>query len=177
MKNTHLLLILLAGCSSMNSEPASETVATNISGSVYLSKSSILRPPAFEQHVIRDGKIFSECGSIKKGKLIIEDQKMGKVDSQLLARIKKNASELQQSLKDSDHKFQEPPQGSKVFDQGIAKISLDIDGTKTDIKTTLASISEPGFTQEMNASRLIQKIRKAAPSTCGRISFFGIKKG
>ena len=177
MKKTHLLFILLAGCSASDIQPQPESTVADISGTVYLAKSSLLRPPVFEQHVLRNGKLFSECGTIRNGKVIIEEQKMSTVDSKRLNLIKKSAIELQDNLKEADGKFRKLESSNKIFDQGIAKISIELDGSRSELKTNLSAISDPLYTTEIIGAKFVRKLRKSATASCGRISFFGIQKG
>lgn len=102
---------------------------------------------------------------------------MSSVDSKRLETIKKSALQLQDSLKESDGKFRKLESSSKIFDQGIAKISLDLDGSTSELKTNLSAMSNPLYTTEILGAKFVQKVRKSSPATCGRISFFGIKKG
>lgn len=175
--NRYLLpILLLAGCSASTS-PEPESITGPLSVSVYIAKSTLLRAPEFEQHVIKGDKVFSECGVIQKGKVQAKEQRVSGVEESQLNKIKKSVAEIQKADQKGELKFKPLSTESGFFDEGRTIITINTNNSELSIKTTLNAISDPFSPQEQSASELVRKVRKASATTCGTIKFFGVSKG
>jgi hypothetical protein len=175
MKKYYLPLLILAGCASES--PAPQSLSGPLSLSVYIAKSTLLRTPEFEQHVIKGDKVFSECGVIQGGKVQAREQKVSGVPENQLNKIKKSVAEIQHAEQIGELKFKPLSTESGFFDEGRTIITINSDNFALSIKTTLNAISSPFTPQEQSASELVRKVRKASATTCGTVKFFGVPKG
>lgn len=173
MKLIIILPFLLAGCSFLGGSDSSDSSSSQgLDASVYLAKSSLIKAPQFEHHVLKGSKVFSECGTSQNGKNKYSDQKMSSVSEKKLAKLKRLASDLTASAGSGDIRKLSDKAG--FFDQGKVLITIKSDGKTTEIETTINTIANPQTPRERKAATFASKMRRAGATNCGNISFFGV---
>jgi|GEM_PF-6606408 len=173
MKSTIILPFLLAGCSFLGGSDSNDNASSGaLSASVYLSKSSLIKAPQFEHHVLKDSKIFSECGTSLNGKNKYADQRVLTVEDKKLSKLEKLATDLNTSAGSGDIRKLSDKAG--FFDQGKAVITITTEGKTTEIATSINTIANPQTPRERKAAAFISKMRRAGATNCGHISFFGV---
>jgi hypothetical protein len=169
--NRYFLCVLLAGCSSraISNPPPDFRVE---SADLFLSRAN-LNETEFEQFKVDGSKLFVECGKIRRGRFIPQQQQVFPVTAEELAELSKRAWQV--SLY-KDQSFDEPGDNSSLIDPGQAYITLGFGNSSLEIKTSLDAVSSQTSLGETALYSFVSNMRALAGGTlCATKSFYGIR--
>jgi hypothetical protein len=173
-----LLTCGLTGCGLVGgASPATDTgreFPAPQSIELYLSRANLTETD-FEQYRISSGKIFRECGQIRRGRFSPQDQNLENIDSETLARLNEEGSALMGYLSESEPKFDQPGKNASLFDPGQLYLTLRFSDATKEIKTSLDSVTSSNAIAQTRIAKLADLIRHAAKNDpCGNRSFYGL---
>ncbi|MCB0310486.1 MAG: hypothetical protein KDD42_04595 [Bdellovibrionales bacterium] len=166
-----ILFGYLIGCSSsvITDTPSPSEAEPLPTLQLFLSRSA-LGVTEFEQYNFGEGILHQECGKIKRGRFIPEDEAISHLNAA-------NLSELQQSVKEvldlSDSELKLPSAGdnSSWADPGMLEIKI---GTKN-YHSSVDAISAGKGLAATKIKQFVEKIRRISnPKKCGNKTFYGI---
>ena len=141
---------------------------------LYLSRSQLINDPEFEQYTYQAGRIYRECGFIRRGRHKAEHQAFLQLSEEELNSIQFLSYKFIEESGDTS--FDEPGDNRGLADPGIIEIALEQDGERADVKTSLDSISEPNRRAERHLLRLVEQVRGLGEVICNNTTFFGIRR-
>lgn len=170
-----LPLLFITGCSSFKSSEPSDKVSESNSTlptefELYLSRSSF-SGSEFEQYKYWDGKLFNECGDLRRERHQAKEQQITGLTPQARLQLESALLKLEQSAQ-----YKQPAKNASFSEPG--QISLTMrwsDLSKTKISTSLDSISEPSTEPERKLNALVKTVRSLAKQKCGNKMFYGLQ--
>lgn len=179
MKHTLLSLTfsaLLCGCAMFDEAPPSTPEGlTSISYTLYVSRASLTNTE-FEQYKLLPAGLFSECGTIHRGRSETRQQTIEKVDSEKLVKSRELALELFETLSSGDHApVDAPGANSGLADPGKYTLTVQVGEKRVDLKTSFDFVERQQTSLSSHAHSLTQMIRSMPSKTlCGNQDFYGI---
>jgi len=171
------ILMPLASCSdSAGPKPQTEVDSSKLKSSaeVYLARSSI-STVEFEQFKLFQGKLYKECGLIKRGRFAPDTQDLASLPAEAALSLEQQISDLANYLKANK---EAPPKAgtNKGFaDPGQVNLSLDSEAGKFSVKTSVDAVSNAEIPLTRKIKRLVESMRgEAGGKLCGNTEFFGI---
>ena len=169
---------LLVACSSSEpSPPPAETtakLASSIELDALLTRASI-QSTDFEQFKLFNGKLYKECGQIKRGRFTPAEQDLLTLSAEPAQRLNTQAQELWQQLVPSAPKLPEPGTNKNFADPGKVIITLRSSGAAREAKTSLDSVTNQGEQTLVKIKRLLELLRgEAGGKLCNNQTFYGL---
>ncbi len=170
-----LVLVHLSGCGSMDSTtPNISRDPSGLTLELYLSRSSAMNPVDFEQYSLRNGKMFQECGKIKREKTFTEEQELVKLDQDQITILANAAGVLTQTIEATNPTFEKPATKDRFFDPGKTILKIELENKRYEVETSLDSIGSPTSKHEKDLLSLVKEVRNTSKTTCGNSSFYGV---
>lgn len=177
MKNTFFAFFLISICAcsqTIKSEspfPNSEIKNINI----FLSRSS-LGITEFEQFKLTgNSNLFYECGKINRGRYVPEVQEIKNIETASANEILSLTNDLLQAKEKTKSALEKPGNNGSLFDPGQLMMEINSKDSKSEIKTSLDSISDAQTDLQIKIRALTRKFRSSTMSKlCGNKEFYGI---
>jgi hypothetical protein len=170
-----LLLSVSAACSS--SQPLTpDTVVnlTKIQGIELFMSRAHLSDTEFEQYKLGEGTLFSECGSIRRGRFLPQSHEITRLSAEQLKSLHTLAGSIQK--KPSKNQLEAPGDNSWLADPGQFSLLIESEAGAQKINASLDSISSASTTHERELKAIASEMRQlAGGSPCGNNTFFGLR--
>ena len=146
---------------------------------LYVSRASF-QNASFEQFKVANDRLFAECGRIAGGRQFAQYQGIAKLSEDDVNVLRSAAFQLAQFEKQHTLNLDQPGQSDSMFDPGQYILTLESKDGKSQIKTTLDSVTVPNKSSTKLLYELADRIRlvamERAPSAtlCGNRSFFDL---
>lgn len=180
MLKTDLLLagtFLLAtvGCSTA-SPPEAPADFHPSSIELYLSRANLVETE-FEQFKAQGSKLFIECGKIRRGRFVPQNQDIFPLSESEQAALYSKAYAVKHF---ANRDFDKPGDNSSLIDPGQALVTITVPASqgeeKTSVKTSVDAVSSQISPADTAVYQLASTLRKASGgSPCGNKSFYGIR--
>jgi len=168
--------LLLSGCATSH-KTFSGTPGENsaVSYTLYVSRSS-LTTTEFEQYKLLPSGLYSECGTIHRGRPETRQQTIEKIDADKVVKSGELARELFGVLSSLDHSSVDAPgTSSGLADPGKYTLTVQLGDKKVDLTTSFDFVERQRSSISARAYILTQMIRSMPSRTlCGNQDFFGI---
>lgn len=172
------ILLSISGCSlglweDSTPQPA---ITEKVVVELHLSRTSLTQTD-YEQYKFMDGRLYKECGLLKGGRPVVQEQDFIDVGGDHLNEVSRAALTLYTRIINSPTLKWEPP-GKNVdfFDPGRAFFTIRIDDAKVDVRTSVSALDEPTDKANIEAARLASALRASSESApCGNRKFYGIE--
>lgn len=139
---------------------------------LFLSRTN-LTDTEFEQLKADHGKLFVECGKIRRGRFIPQAQNVFPLEPQIENELTQRSWNV---LQFADRQFDKPGDNSSLFDPGQATLNLVTSTSTLNLKTSLDAVSSKTGVQETAVYDLVSKMRSAAGGElCSNKTFYGIR--
>jgi hypothetical protein len=143
---------------------------------VFLSRTS-LQTTEFEQYKFAGGKLFFECGEIRRGRFAPEDQEFIEVEPDIREALDASGGDLAQYLAGRKYSLDKPGKNSSLLDPGQLYLTMRFGGQTTEIRTSLDSVTEPDSGTERKIATFVEELRGATPKEpCGNRTFYGFSR-
>ncbi len=175
-----LALLVIGGCASSTSSsspdqaPDAPVQVADLSFEFFISKRAA-NDVMFEQYKLQGLRILRECGRIRRGRYLVEEQAVVSIDDDASARLQSEFSALTQRMKTSNAKLEPAGNNDGIWDPGLLTLTFKTQGRQTEIKTSIDSIATPKKLPEDALKRVSRAIRDIANGeSCGNPQFFGL---
>lgn len=164
----------LIGCWSSSKPPVVDSALQIKSLTLFISRASLFRDPEFEQYQLIKGKLFKECGNVRRSKFVAAQQDIQPLDQAEIEAISKEAGSLAQILESDSPSFREPGTNANFADPGQFILNFSTSEDTYEVKTNLDSVTEPFGPAQRALKSLAVSIRKLAGNMCGNGEFYGL---
>lgn len=170
-----LLLSFSAACSgSAPVSPTKEIGVNKIYGVELFMSRAHLNDTEFEQYKLGDNTLFSECGSIRRGRFLPQNHEITRLSPEQLKSIHSLAGSIQTNP--SKNQFETPGDNSWLADPGQFTLQIESENGMQKINASLDSISSASTTRERELQAIASQMRQiAGGSPCGNNNFFGLR--
>jgi len=160
-----------AGCSTTPAAAPAEVPLETIE--LFMSRST-LTETEFEQYKLSGSRLYHECGEIRRGRFVAEEQEVTSVEAAALGHVKRASAELRQMMAAKQWLLDEPGRSTDLIDPGQLYLTLTFTGEPIKVKTSLDSISAAGKSAERKIKEIAELLRAQGGVRCGNRSFYGI---
>ena len=170
------LVTLLVGCVALEeTPPSSPEELSSVSYNLYVSRSSLTNTE-FEQYKLLPAGLFSECGTIHRGRPETRQQTIEKIDSDKLAKSRELALELFKTVSSPEHAPADAPgANSGMADPGKYTLTVQVGDNKVELKTSFDFVERQQTSIAAHAHAFTQMLRSLPSKTlCGNQDFYGI---
>lgn len=170
--------LIMSACSNATPPAPSTAVETKVDTlEMYLSKRTV-KDTEFEQYTLDSGKLFRECGKIRRGRFVQEHQDLIDLSPEQAEEINLQAAALLGALKTSKSTFESPGTNATLWDPGQLTLNVHFSQPQNadqTIKTSLDSIATPEKITQDELKKFAMVIREAgAGKLCANPTFFGL---
>ena len=181
MKFSFLVLLAFSLCSCIyyidddsKTATSSDDVRPEFSAlDLYMSRPSLSKT-SFEHYRILGDKLFIECGAVKGGENVAQEQNIIPLEEDDQTFLIERLNDLYELLQNSNFKFEEPNQGSGFANSGECSLHFSANNNNYHIDTSLDSISDASTPAEHRLRRLAETFRALGNTPCGFKTFYGL---
>lgn len=170
---TAFILAPLTSCSLFGSSSPERTTPID-SLELAMSRASLVDTD-FEHFKFAGGKIFKECGKVRRGRFLAEDHVLLPLRNPNGGPLTRQANDFLEVYRERKWNWDAPGTNKSLADPGILKMSLQIGGKRVEVNTSLDSISDPKSRVERSLRSLVLSLRGVAGGElCGNKQFYGL---
>jgi hypothetical protein len=169
------------GCSGVASQPdlspPSEAESAAVSYSLYLNRSS-LTAQEFEQYRELPQGLFTECGTVYRGRAEVRQQGIEQPASSARMQLKAQAIHFFERLRSADPPHLDSPgTGAGFADPGKFTLVIARGADKVEVRTSLDWVERAQTTFSKDLKSFAQQLRGAlSKAPCGNHEFYGIAR-
>lgn len=167
------LLTTLPSCSMFGGSSRARSIPID-SLEVAMSRASLV-DTEFEHYKFSSGKLFKECGKVRRGRYMAEDHALLPLRNANGGPLTRQANDFVSVYRERKWSWDAPGTNKGLADPGMLKISLQLGGRKVEVETSLDSISDPKSRAERSLRGLVLSLRGVAGGElCGNRDFYGL---
>jgi len=141
---------------------------------LYMSRTSLFQAN-FEQYQLSPDLAFVECGEVRRGRHVPQQQNIISIPEDAYDRISEASWHVVEAVDRMTIDFDPPGTDKSLFDPGRLSLSIALDSRATEVKTSVDSVSLASSAKERNVLKLVKLIRGAVGTNhCGLGEFYGI---
>jgi len=141
---------------------------------VAMSRASLV-DTEFEHYKFSSGKLFKECGKVRRGRYMAENHALLPLRNANGGPLNRQANDFLSVYQERKWRWDAPGTNRSLADPGVLKMSLQLGGRKVEVETSLDSISDPKSRAERSLRGLVLSLRGiAGGELCGNREFYGL---
>jgi hypothetical protein len=170
------LLLLTSGCGIFRGRHAQAATLIPLD-SLELSLARVsLTDADFEHYKISHGKLFWECGFMRRNRYNPKEQELASLSIANEKSIREQLAPLVEHIKETDSVWEPPGKLSDLADPGELKVSIFLPKENFTALTSLDSIVNPSSSKERALQKLVLAVRRSlSKPPCGNKTFFGFR--